>query len=481
MSLNWSTRTIKSRLCSSKNYKLGSLQLANKLPRQANIALNHASMGVVMVPTVVVYSQTLSKLAIGLDKRPDLLATVSTDQSDTGERVTLVEASANVIKESCLRCLNDRVGGANGLDSNGTIAGRKIGTYALANISLRLFFYCKRLRSAEQVFHNIQQTSKGPSGVPPLRLFPAAQRVTYLYFLGRYFFANTHFYFAQKTLQAAYDQCHRQAFSQRRKILIYLCLSNILLGRFPSQTLLSRPEADGLGNHLLPVCQAIKLGNITTFQTLLALPHSTASIMYHWRAALQFQTFGMTLVQRSLARRTFLLNGVHPEPGSKQAPNFAISDLRILQAILEHKAISNHAPAEFQHPFPFWPSAYIASDSALSDFSVNIPFAGSSQNNNSGEEESDGEDNENRSSRKIIPRRRRRDPEQKSLANIESDVAVLAQKGYLHGYLNHKHGRFVISGAKNTAKSPAEVGFPRVWDVATKGLANEELPGWYQG
>lgn len=433
-----------------------------------------------MVPTIIVYSQTLSKLAIGLDRRPDLLKNLSTDQSDTGEHVTLVEASANVIKESCLRCLNDRVGGANGLEPNGAIAGRKIGMYALANISLRLFFYCKRLRSAEQVFHNIEQTSKGPSGLPPLRLFPAAQRVTYLYFLGRYFFANTHFYFAQKTLQAAYNQCHRQALPQRRKILIYLCLSNILLGRFPNQTLLARPEANGLTTHLIPLCQAIKLGDITNFQTLLALPHSTARMMYHWRAALQFQTFGMTLVQRSLARRLFLINGVHPGPGSKQAPNFAINDLRILQSSLECKAITRHAPAEFQHPFPFWCSAYIASDSALSAFSVNIPFAGSPNNHTSGEEETDDED-ENRPSRKLVPRGRRRDPEQKSLANVESDVAVLTQKGYLHGYLNHKHGRFVISGARNNTKSPVEVGFPKIWDVAQKGHANEEPPGWTQG
>lgn len=447
-------------------------------------------MGLVMVPTVVFFSQTLSKLSIGLDKRPDLTANLSTDQSDTGEHVTLVEASANVIKESCLRCLNDRAGGVNGLEANDTIAGRKIGIYALANIALRLFFYCKRLRSAEQVFHNIEQTSRGPSGIPSLNLFPAAQRVTYLYFLGRYFFANTHFHFAQQTLQAAYDHCHKQALPQRRKILTYLCLSDILIGRFPSQALLSRPEASGLSSHLIPLCHAIKLGDIATFQTLLSLPHKTAHQMYNWRAALQFQTFGLTLVQRSLARRTFLLSGVHPDPGSKQAPNFSLDDLRILQAFLEENALKRHAPAAFQHSFPFFPtSAAIPEPQPLSELSTNLSFGvvksthTSDNDNDDGSSSSSGEDDDDdrekpQQRRRISSRARKYTPQQKALANIESDVAVLTQQGYLHGYLNHKHGRFVISGARNSTKSPVEVGFPRICDITSRRYLNETPPGW---
>ena len=58
---------------------------------------------------------------------------------------------------------------------------------------------------------------------------------------------------------------------------------------------------------------------------------------------------------------------------------------------------------------------------------------------------------------------------------------MLTQQGYLHGYLNHKHGRFVISGARNSNKSPAEVGFPRISDITRKQFVNETPPGWIQG
>lgn len=42
----------------------------------------------------------------------------------------------------------------------------------------------------------------------PLALYPALHRVTYLYYLGRFLFSNTHFYKAYLCLQSAYSQCH---------------------------------------------------------------------------------------------------------------------------------------------------------------------------------------------------------------------------------------------------------------------------------
>jgi nuclear mRNA export protein PCID2/THP1 len=449
---------------------------------QCNQALSNNYMGSVLIHTIILYSKILAKLAIGLEKHPELIIqSIQQNQSDSdSERVTLVEASGNTIRDVFLRCLNDRSGDAKGLDpSTGAPAGRKLGMYAIANIASKLFFHCKKLRNAEMMFHSIEQATSGTSPITPpaLQYYPAAQRVTYLYYLGRYFFANNFFYFAQRTLQGAYVQCHRQALSQRRKILIYLILSNILLGRFPSQELLSRPEAVGLADHFVPICQAIQRGDITSFQYLVSLPHSTAKTLYRWRAALQYQTYGHTLVQRTLARRTFLLAGVHPEPGSKQAPNVALKDLQILQSMLERRAIEQHRPYEQQYPSPFWPSAYTPPTSALAETNGNTTAFHKIQSDPDSDSDADKKTHKRH---QTAARRAKWTSEQKELAVVESDVAMLVQHGYLHGYLSHRHGRFAVMGAKNATKSVVEIGFPRVWDVNTKAWQGQQPPGWIQ-
>jgi hypothetical protein len=72
-------------------------------------------MGVVVLPTVLYLSKVLAKLAMGLDRRPDLIAHIRrmeglADQDESIEKVTLVEKSANVVREAFIKCLTDRTG-----------------------------------------------------------------------------------------------------------------------------------------------------------------------------------------------------------------------------------------------------------------------------------------------------------------------------------------------------------------------------------
>ncbi|KAL9118871.1 MAG: hypothetical protein Q9187_004571, partial [Circinaria calcarea] len=243
------------------------------------------------------------------------------------ERVTLVESSANVIREAFKKCLSERSGNASGLDSSGKPEGRRVGIYICANICLKLFFHCRKLRSAEQIFGNIYQQS------PPLSRFPASQRVTYLYYLGRYHFANNHFFRAQLALQAAYDQCHSRCIKQRRRIIAYLIPSNIILGRFPSSQLLQRPEAEGLGIFFLPLCQAIRKGNQLMFQKILDLDSDGASWFLRNRILFQLRNRCEVLVWRSLARKTFLISGFKGD-ATRKAPSLDLEDLHTLVIFL---------------------------------------------------------------------------------------------------------------------------------------------------
>ncbi len=437
---------------------------------QSILALS-SSIGVIVLPTVVSLSRTLARLAIGLDKRPELIEHLirreSVFESEASERVTLVESSANVIREAFKKCLSERSGPPSGIDSNGKPEGRRIGIYLMANLCLKLFFHCRKLRSAEQIFGNIYQQS------PPLSLFPAAQRVTFLYYLGRYLFANNHFYRAQLALQAAYDQCHAQCISQRRLTLLYLITSNIILGRFPSSQLFQRPEAAGFAEKFQPICAAIAKGDLASFRKYMDLDAPNAEWFLQKRMLLQLSNRCETLVWRSLARRTFTLSGSQGAVTSqgdvtrKAAPTLSLHDMLTLATFLEKRVLgiaednpkpngltNGHAGTQRTHTnsifvFP------TAQPTPTQDTHAEAP---------NGYVDPDLAD--------VV------DPEPPLLPDmeiIESIIASLIQQGLLHGFISHAQHRFAITGVKDSR--PVQVGFPRVWDIIT-ARANKEVPGW---
>ena len=410
-------------------------------------------MGIVILPSVIQLSRILSKLSIGLEKHPELLASmtrrasVAGDSADAAEQVTLVESSANTIREAFSKCLSERAGNIKtGLTAAGQPEGRRVGIYQCANLCLRLFFHCNKLRSAEQIFGNIYQQS------PPLEVYAAAQRVTFLYYLGRYHFSNNHFPRAIKALQAAYDQCHHQALKQKRCVLIYLISANICLGRFPSQVLLSRPEAAGFGDVFWPLCKAIRLGDLAAFRTLTALNEPVGSWLLRRRVLLQLQSRCEVLVWRSLARRTFMLSGYQPGAegeASKRAPLLDLETFGILVSTLEGQAQSTQG------------AAYVDPD-----------LEGASEDEDAGAYDAD------QSGTSYLNGPSYSGPKV-NMADIESGIAALASQELLNGYVSHRHLKLAIKGSKG--KSALAVGFPAVWPLLSARYTNDEVPGWVHG
>lgn len=98
-------------------------------------------MGVVVLPTVLYLSKVLAKLAMGLDRRPELIAHIlrmegGSDQESI-EKVTLVEKSANVVREAFIKCLTDRSGTPG---PHAKPEGKRKGIYLMANLCLKLLF-----------------------------------------------------------------------------------------------------------------------------------------------------------------------------------------------------------------------------------------------------------------------------------------------------------------------------------------------------
>ncbi|RDW58976.1 uncharacterized protein DSM5745_11182 [Aspergillus mulundensis] len=487
------------------------------LLNQCVMALGDSQFGIVVLPTVLYLSKVLAKLAMGLDRRPELIAHLlrlegGPDQDESTEKVTLVEKSANVVREAFIKCLTDR-SGTPGV--HGKPEGKRVGIYLMANLCLKLLFQCGKLRNAEQMFASITAQS------PPLKHFPASQRVTYLYYLGRYLFSNNLFFPAQIALQSAYDQCHHQAINQKRLILTYLISCNIIMGRFPSLQLLQKPEAEGLADKFIPLCQLIARGDYIAFRDHLTVNSPATEWFARKGILLPLRNRCEILVWRSLARKVFIHGGFHGDPqGQAQRgppPFLYLTKLEAAVRWLQSQHPSSH-PLPTTTPFASSipphtnKSQYgsqIVSIAPDPDFvSLDAPVT-----NGSGPDPSllskyadylcpdgffdatgqwqtnptktliDGTPDSDYSQYELNPYAETADqePDKPSplMREIESILASLLTQGLMRGYLTHRNPRFAIPGARLRGALPT--GFPNVWQtIYARESEDMGVPGWVQ-
>ncbi|KAI0443136.1 thiolase [Xylaria telfairii] len=427
---------------------LGAHQLLMGLTNSCTTALNHPTYGTIMLQTSISLCGSLSKLSMTLNKRPDL--TKKLDTLDTGEddQTSIVGTTAEVIQKIFTTCLTDR--------SSQRYAhpeGKKIGVYIFANLTLKLLFACRKTHLAKQLFTNVSAKA------PPLSFYPAAQRVTYLYYLGRFHFINNHFTRASRCLEEAYIETPPRFQKHRQLILTYLVPCNMLLGRLPSQTLLQRPEMQSMALIFSQFAQAIRTGNYLIFQHALE-SHNDWLLRKGLLLTLTYRV--RPLLWRSLSRRTFLLTYVAPtEADSRKAATLELSHLLItatyIQKRLEGYLPSNPAAKKKQpHINNMFLKAVSNSAGSATGISTLAPPPGGPKLLQPNEGLVWGN--------MAI-----------TAEHIESMVASLCAQGLLHGYVAHSQGRFAVMGAKQKG-SAVGAGWPSVYEVLTR--PDDEIPGW---
>ncbi|KAL4891133.1 hypothetical protein BDV59DRAFT_74435 [Aspergillus ambiguus] len=495
---------------------LDTYNLLKGLLNQCVLALGDSQFGVIVLPTVLYLSKVLAKLAMGLDRRPELIAQLlriegHSDQDESIEKVTLVEKSANVVREAFIKCLTDR-SGTPGV--HGKPEGKRVGIYLMANLCLKLLFQCGKLRNAEQMFASISAQS------PPLKYFPASQRVTYLYYLGRYLFSNNLFFPAQIALQAAYDQCHHQALSQKRVILTYLIPCNIIMGRFPSMNLLQRPESEGLSDKFLPICRLIVRGDYISFREHLSVESPANEWFARKGILLALRNRCEILVWRSLARKVFIYGGFHGDTqgqGQRGPPPFLY--LNKLEAAVRWLQ-SQHAPVQGV----LQPGAGVDAHAGLSTVGsqlvskpIDRDFAGVDEDSlhdvdpalvakyadflsPDGFYDEQGQWQTNQlgslvdgtpaidyrhyelnpyAQRLELGSQQEQGKPSQMMREIESILASLLTQSLMGGYLTHRNPRFAIPGARLRGALPT--GFPNVWQtISTRESEDDNVPGWVQ-
>jgi nuclear mRNA export protein PCID2/THP1 len=104
-------------------------------------ALSNATYGIIVLPATIQLCSTLARLAMMLDKRPDLTRKmVKISDVDQESRKTLVEGTAESIQRAFTMCLTERTANRNGIGRDGKPEGKKVGIYSFANMVLRLLF-----------------------------------------------------------------------------------------------------------------------------------------------------------------------------------------------------------------------------------------------------------------------------------------------------------------------------------------------------
>ncbi|KAI8629232.1 hypothetical protein F5Y19DRAFT_475796 [Xylariaceae sp. FL1651] len=427
---------------------LGAHQLLMALTNSCTTALNNPTYGAIMLQTSISLCASLSKLSMTLNKRPDL--TKKLNAVDTGEddQASIVGTTAEVIQKIFTTCLTDR--------SSQRFAqpeGKKVGVYIFANLTLKLLFACHKTHLAKQLFTNVSAKS------PPLSFYPAAQRVTYLYYLGRFHFINNHFIRASQCLEEAYVQTPLSFRKHRQLILTYLIPCNMLLGRLPSQSLLQRPETQSMSSIFSQFAHAIRTGNYLSFQHVL---DSHEDWLFRKGLLLTLTYRLRPLLWRSLSRRTFLLTYVAPtEADSRKAATLELSHLLITTEYIQ-KRLEGYLPARPSakgrqpHVNSIFLKAISNSAGPATGYSTLVPPPGG-------------------------PKRLR--PNEGLIwgnmpitaEHVESMVASLCAQGLLHGYIAHSQGRFAIMGAKQKGSAIA-AGWPPVAEVLAQAV--DEIPGW---
>lgn len=303
------------------------------------------------------------------------------------------------------------------------------------------------------IFVNIESIS------PPLSLYPAAQRVTFLYYLGRFNFSNHHYHRAALCLQEAYLQTPSQLVSHRTNILTYLIPANLLLGRFPSGVLLSRPEAQqSLKPVFFPICQAIRSGNFAQFQAHLA---ANETWLFEKGLLLTLTNRLRPLLWRALSRKTFILTYVPPtDASSRKAATLDLADLHTVAVYIQRRLEGwlPSSPGTIRSRPPH----------------VNALFMKALKNNVQDPIETTlapppGGPRQLRPNEGMIWGNA-----EVTFDDVEMMVATLVQQGLLHGFVAHGQGRFAIIGAKAKG-SPVLAGWPNVWQTIRDRRYDEEF------
>mmetsp|Transcript_900 Transcript_900/g.2763 ORF Transcript_900/g.2763 Transcript_900/m.2763 type:complete len:404 (-) Transcript_900:251-1462(-) len=137
---------------------------------------------------------------------------------------------------------------------------KRMATLDLINVQFKMFFQLGNIRLCA----SLERAVKSPAFLP-LSSFPAAQLITYNYYIGRLAIFDEDYNTAVEVLTDALRRCPPGAHGNRCKLLKYLVPTQLLLGRMPRGDLLQR---HGLQQYE-PIAYAMRTGEVGLLESTL--------------------------------------------------------------------------------------------------------------------------------------------------------------------------------------------------------------------
>ena len=179
-----------------------------------------------------------------------------------------------------------------------------------------------------------------------IHLYPKSEWCTYTYYHGLHYFYKDQFTNAFNALLSAYELTRPHDIQQRRMIARHMITAALILGKFPSERLLARPECVGLDRMFYPICHAVRSGDFRGFRCALGDEGPETWRRDWWMKTQLYLTLKnrcQILLWRGLVRKTFLITRPDPKIEGTKPPIVQLNDVLTLGRFL-------HGPARKINP-----------------------------------------------------------------------------------------------------------------------------------
>lgn len=182
---------------------------------------------------------------------------------------------------------------------------KKIGVLYIVNLLFAMYFRLNTLRLCKNLVRPVESRNLHVKGDN------MGDKVTYRYYVGRLHMFEDNYKEAEDNLSYALLHCHKNAISNKRRILNYLIPVKLERGRLPTLTLLKKCNLQ----EYVPLVTAIRRGDLRLFNDTL-LKYQDKFIQ---RGTYLLLEKCKTVCHRNLFKRVFVIMGKHQLPLDKVA------------------------------------------------------------------------------------------------------------------------------------------------------------------
>jgi len=178
-----------------------------------------SSEGNWMIPAMIVVCKTTNKLAMLADHQASLKSKTSHHQAN-------LQKAVPILQDSYSKTFNDRTEFQPGAPFD-NVGSKQAGVLAIVNELFEMYFRLNILRLCKNLIRPVETKKLSEKG-------SMAEMVTYRYYLGRLSMFEDQHSSAETHLEFALLHCHKNATTNKKRILKYLIPVKLYRGRLPT-------------------------------------------------------------------------------------------------------------------------------------------------------------------------------------------------------------------------------------------------------